>query len=466
MAFFTGCDFINLEPIGFSTNPGINNTILPEDTTVLSVSFDTSMDKLETQKSFSVRSAGGTVKGDLSWQGDTLFFTPLEPWLPGVRYTLSLDGIIYSRDGREERISHYVAFYALTTEAAPYGLAFTPADGASVGVSTAEGAFVRIVFSQPMDRQSTADALSIDGVSEKEYHWFDDDTVVELYPKNNLNPWTIYHWSLSSKARGRSGVPLGREISAQFVTDADRLLPAVSAVYPLIRGYAPGTWVSTGAEIEDGLGSGQAIGIEFTKPMDESVLRNIRFEPPLAGRTEMWNPAAVVFIPDRDLEPERIYTLYVSADSRDTAGLKMEREYAFSLTANIPYLTLLSLDAGSGELTPEQNGIYPAVVMLPEGIITVTLRFSHALNIQSQAAAVLGLSLSPYFPGTLGSISLRSAGWWSSDTLILQWEGIEKSLPGERHYYRLLLPGGRGGISDGTGSYLKEDNYFFIEGAP
>jgi hypothetical protein len=103
-------------------------------------------------------------------------------------------------------------------------------------------------------------------------------------------------------------------------------------------------------------------------------------------------------------------------------------------------------------------------VILPDGIVTVTLRFSHAFTTQAQAAAVLGLRLETYFPGTLQAVSLRSARWWSADTLILQWEGLEIGTTEEGCYYRLVLPGGRGGISDGAGSYLRENYTFFLLG--
>ncbi|MDR2072583.1 MAG: Ig-like domain-containing protein [Spirochaetaceae bacterium] len=430
------------------------------------VRFDTAMDKGETQKALSVSFAGGTVSGDLAWQGDDLFFTPLEFWLPGVRYTLNLAGTIYALDGRESRVVHHVPFYALTRETAPYGLSFSPPDGASVGVDPLGDAFIRVVFSQPMDRQSTADAFSLDGVSKREFRWSEDDMVMEVYPLDKLNPWTLYHWTLRNKARGRSGVPLGKEIGGTFITDADRLLPAVSEVYPLVKGGADSglRWIRTGAPMEDGFGSGQAIGVEFNKPMDESILRNIRFEPSLTGRAEMWTPLVMVFIPGRDPEPERIYTMYISGNSTDTGGLKMEKEFSLSFIAGIPYLTVLSLDAGQGPQDAEQNGIYPARTILPEGIVTVTLRFSYKLALQAQADAVLALSMEPYFPRTLRPVSLRSARWWSADTLIIQWEGIEPGSGTEEHYYRLSLPGGRGAIEDGKGSYLKEDLFFFFRG--
>jgi hypothetical protein len=148
----------------------------------------------------------------------------------------------------------------------------------------------------------------------------------------------------------------------------------------------------------------------------------------------------------------------------------MEKDFFFFFFADIPFLSVISLDAGFGETAPIQNDTYLAGVTLPEGICTITLRFSHAISPPSQSSIVLALRLETFFPGTLKPISFRSARWWSADTLVLQWEGIERSIKpvdsstaGEKHYYRLVLPGGRSGISDGKGSYLKEDTFFYLE---
>ncbi|MDR0447146.1 MAG: Ig-like domain-containing protein [Treponema sp.] len=460
--FLGSCkNFVNLEPIGFSVYPGTDNMVLPEEKTVLSVQFDTPMKKSETQKTLSVHSVAGSVKGDLFWSENKLVFIPLEPWLPGHRYSLSLEGTLYAQDGRDFRVSRHTAFYALNKNGAPHVLTFTPADGTSVGVNSEGRAFVSISFSQPMDCQSVIDAFYIDGVSERDFHWSAGDTVMEMHPKNKLNPWTVYRWSLNGKARGKNGVQLGKETSGHFITDADRILPAVREVFPLIKGNAAMGlwWIKTGANLTNGLGSGQAIGIEFNKAMDESVLRNIRFDPPLAGQSEMWKPDTVVFIPDRDPEPEKYYTLFVSG--ADTMGLKMEKEFTFSFVADIPYLKILFLDAGFGEIKPEPNGVYPAGAVFPEGLLTIAIRFSHMMN--SQGPTVLAIKLETYFPGNLKPLGFRSARWWSADTVVLQWEGIERNTTEDKHYYRLVLPGGRSGISDGKGSYLKEDMFFFLE---
>jgi hypothetical protein len=461
----SGCGFIDLRPIDYVSFPDRAETILPEKDSAVGIRFDTDMDRPETQKAFSVSLGGIAVKGDLRWNGRELYFVPLEGWLPGLRYTLSLAGTIFALDGREARTAHYVPFYALSKVELPYLVSFSPGDGESTGVSPDEGALIRLNFSVPMDRISVEDALSVNGFDEREIRWLDDDRIMEAVPGKNLSPWTVYRWTLSTAALSREGAPLAKEAGASFVTDTDRTLPGVIEVSPLVRAD-PGSglyWQKTGRELENGLGSGQAIGIVFSKAMADSALQAIRFEPALAGRTEWWTDKAVVFVPDRDPEPETAYTLIVSKTA-DRSGLSMESERRFYFCPDIPYLGILSLDTGGLSFAEPANGsLCPAPVAMPDGIIALSIRFSHPFSVEAKAAAVLALRLEPYFPGILSQPSLRSARWWSDDTLVLDWEGAEPGGDGEAHYYRLALPGGRGGIADGKGSYLREDYRFILE---
>jgi hypothetical protein len=75
---------------------------------------------------------------------------------------------------------------------------------------------------------------------------------------------------------------------------------------------------------------------------------------------------------------------------------------------------------------------------------------------------VTAVRFETYFPGTLKPVSLRSAHWWSDDLLDLDFEGIEPGTS-EAHYYRLTIPGGRG-VTNGRGSYFKENLSFIIQG--
>lgn len=460
----TSCGFVDLRPVGFSAFPDRAGAVLAGRNTAVGIRFDAKMDHGETQKAFSVTCNGAPVKGDLSWNNDELSFVPPEGWQAGLRYTLALDGTIFARDGRETRAMLYVPFYVLSANL-PYLTGFSPADGASVEIVSGGEAALVLRFSVPMDRFSVEDAVIIDGAGEREFRWSDDDKTLEVLPKKSLSPWTAYRWTLSGKARSREGAPLAKEASGLFVTDADRRLPSVTEVYPLVRleTGAGIRWQWTGRSLEDGLGSGQAVGVCFNKAMDDSALRAIRFEPALTGRCERWTDSSAVFIPDRDPEPETVYTLIVSAGAGDVSGLKMAKDYRFCFIPDIPYLTLLSLRAGSTCVDrPANNGFCGTSVIMPEGLLGITIRFSHLFTLDAKTGAARLLRLEPYFPGVTAPASLRSV-YWLDDTMLLEWEGAVPDSTGKPRYYRLVLPGGRGGVSDGRGSYLKEDFNFIVE---
>lgn len=459
----TGCGFIDLRPINCNPFPEKQGTILPSEKTPVGIRFNTAMDRFVTEKAFSVSAGSARIKGDLSWMDGGLSFVPVEGWRPGVRYMLALSGTILALDGRETQADLHIPFFAISAVELPLLTAFSPEDGASVGVNPEEGALLVLRFSVPMNRRSTEDALSVDGVSEREYRWSNDGMELEIRPRRNLSPWTVYHWNLGEKALSAEGAPLAKEAYASFVTDADRLLPEVLEAVPLMKAGAGLWWQRTGLALEDGLGPGQAVGICFNKPMDETAVRSIRFEPSLAGRYEWWTDSAAVFVPDRDPEPETVYTMIVSSDAKDRSGLKMEKDYRTFFIPDILRLSVISFETESVSVeAPENNGLFPVPVIEPDGILCVTLRFSHPFTVKAKTETVLALRLEPYFPGIIPQATFRSARWFSDDLLILEWEGA-KAEQEEAHYYRLTLPGGRGGIEDGRGSYFKEDTFFFLE---
>ena len=86
------CAIADLRPIGVETIPGEPYGVLEDYYTPVGLIFDTEMLETDTQQVVSVSFSGGSVEGDLQWEGNTLFFTPVAGWTAGRRYTLSLLG--------------------------------------------------------------------------------------------------------------------------------------------------------------------------------------------------------------------------------------------------------------------------------------------------------------------------------------------------------------------------------------
>jgi hypothetical protein len=454
------CGFADLRPIGIAVTPAETDTVLPGAYSPVMIEFDTEMERDATEGILQISSGMGTIAGDKYWKGNQLYFVPAPGWTAGVRYTLTLSGIVHSVDGRELRLEHFLSFYGINKNPPPLLEWHSPADGESVEAGNIPMEFR---FSRPMERLSVESSLSVEGMANKKFEWSADDTVLVVIPEKAIPAWTTCRWTLKNSAKSREGVPLAKTVSARFSADLDRLMPKVIRVFPAYN--SSGRWLPSGEMIENGLGPGQGIAVEFNKPMGENVTRSLRFEPSLAGRTEILTAKSVVFIPSRDPEPETAYTLIIPADTKDSGGLKLGEEFRISFVPDIPFLQVLAFKADG---VPETaGGDMGSVIAVPanagNGELYFTIRFSLQFTDAEKQNTALRISLVPFFPGTLEAPALCSAAWISDDRLRMKWERLMPGTANEAHYYKLLIPGGKGGINNGFGMYLKEDRFFFLE---
>lgn len=478
------CGFIDLRLIGFSIEPDTPDAVLSSEYGTVNITFNTEMDRQATEGIIKVTSDSGSVDGDVSWAGNTLIFRPVAPWTAGIRYALNASGMVRAADSRELRIEKVVFFYALNKSPVPQLESFAPSDGASVesvigdtGNLSGHSPVLELRFSCPMDRFSTETAFSIEGMSNKIFDWSDDDTRLRISPEKNLSPWKSYRWTLADSAKSREGVPLAKSLSARFITDADRLLPRVNGVYPAIF-TDDMYWQASGETLENGFGASQGIIIEFNKPMADNASNLIRFDPSLAGRAERISETAFVYIPNRDPQPETSYAIIISADAQDSGGMKMGEEFREHFTADIPYLRIISfnvdgtdaaIDLTNADTAKSGGDLYNGEALAVQadvpggGALRFTIGFSLPFELEAKQNIPRSISLAPFFPGTLPPIALRFVTWISDRHLRMEWEGLQPGTADELHFYRLAIPGGRGGIDTGNGMYMREDQYIMLE---
>lgn len=453
------CGFIDLRLIEYSITPDISGSVLEETFSPVIIKFDAEMEKTAAEKILQISSDAGVTKGDLSWEGNSLYFTPITGWTAGVRYTASLTGTARSVDGRELRLAHYVSFYAVNDNEPPLLEQHYPAAGESVGTN---GIVPEFHFSRPMDRITTESALSIEGTGNNILKWSDDSRTLNVIIENSLSPWTSYRWTLRDSAKSADGVPLPKTYSGYFTTNLDKLLPQVKRVYPVLS--SNGAWYPTGADIAAGLASGHGIAVEFNKPMGENVLRSLRFEPALTGRTEMLSENSIVYVLTRDPQ-QQIYTLTVSADTKDSEGLKIGADYRINFIPDIPYLNVMSISF-LNDYTAEDLISYTAIPVYAQSgtdELTFSIRFSLGFSNEEKINTVQKIYITPFFPGTLPPAALEYVEWLSDDCLFMRWEGIRGGNETANHYYKLVIPGGRTGINNGSEMYMKEDLIIYLE---
>jgi len=459
--FCITCGFMDLRPIEISTDPDKNDTLLPCPDTPVILSFDTEVNKNEAEGIMQITSDSGLVHGDRFWKGNNLYFVPAAGWTAGVRYTLSLAGIIRSIDGRELRVEQYVSFYAINRERPPLLIWNYPANGASTGT---EDVILEFHFSSPMERILVEASLIIDGIGNKSFEWSDNDTILRVIPDKPFAPWMFYHWTIKENAKSRDGVPVPKIFSGCFCTDRDKILPCVMEVFPVLN--TDGIWYPTGASIEAGLAKGNGIAVEFNKIMGENVLRSLRIEPALSGRIEQLSEKSIVYIFTKDPENNIVYTLIVSGDTRDSEGLKIGEDYKINFSPDIPFLNILSVKFDDNTVIDNfssSNNLFAVKPNPATGELYITFYFSMPFSTEEKKNSALKILLNPFFPRNLPSAALQYVHWISDDRLRMGWEDLKAGNNDENHYYKLTIPGGKGGIISDTGIYMKEDISIYLE---
>jgi hypothetical protein len=159
--------------------------------------------------------------------------------------------------------------------------------------------------------------------------------------------------------------------------------------------------------------------------------------------------------------------------------MKTGENFTVSFTADIPFLSVVSL-AADGVPQPETGRFMRIPVdSAGGGVFRFTIHFSLSFTEEAKKDTAFRITLKPFFPGTLMPVSLRFVEWLSGDRIRMEWEGVEAPSPGadetdgslpkdaEAHYYRLVVPGGKGGITTENGAengiYMAEDAIFYLE---
>jgi len=458
------CGIVDMRPVVVVTKPELAYQILEARDDSLHVTFSSEPEHLAAERAFLVKSPAGTIEGDFLWEGSGFIWEPVSPWDPGVRYRLILKGLIPILDGREASPEIDIPFFVLRSGSQPTLLRTIPGRGASVSVQAGSLPVLHLEFSEAMNKLETENAFTLKPTVDCDHTWNIEQTTLAITPRDQLSACIEYRWSLGAGARAQDGTPLGRSENGTFLTNLDAIPPRVERVYPVIR--SGDTWVEAAADIT-GLDAGHSLAILFSEQVDPvTAVSGIRIEPSLAGRADAIAPRLVVYTPERDWLPGQSLTLLVSGDVKDVSGLTTGEEYALRFMPIVPYLLIRSARSGLLETTSDLSGSSILAAELgnaPDGVCTLTLEFSAPFDAAGKTATGERISLATFFPSWLPSPALRDVCWLSDDTVALTWEGLRANEAGTINYYRLLIPGGQGGIHSGKDLFLQDDCSLYME---
>lgn len=304
--------------------------------TLISVRFSRSIvspDRLAVPELLPAFRCDPPASGSVVWiDSAMLLFRPDRPLRPGVRYTCSLSPDLTDQSGTSLGRSYSWSFTTL----APTVLSVSPAPNAR-RVALREP--LRIVFSQPVDRQVLESALSVSPPMPGTL----DDTVL---------PDGTQVVTYTPNAEWQAGV--GYTVALPDKTADGRPLLATpyrwgftTAPKPALIGRFPGEGQL--------LPPGGSVRLIFSTPIDAAALRdNLRIEPSVANLRVVTNDGEARI--DAQLQSATLYTITIPAALTDRAGTALGRDYQvrFFTAPAAPSLTLPEATGRVIRMLPDQ----------------------------------------------------------------------------------------------------------------
>jgi hypothetical protein len=451
------CSFVSLEHLTIDTNPAHDGAVLPAGDAV-SVAFSIEPDRTSAEHAFKLSSAAGTSAGDFTWTGNGFSFSPVPPLKKGYLWTLSVIGAIKAKDGRSFDVSKSVSFFSGSSSGLMTLDSFSPAQGSTVGTDAA----LILDFSRAVDPHLFRSNFILSPSTDYDLAWSADCHSATLSPKPGWRTLSTYAWQVKADLADEAGVPMACPYAGGFVVQAEGTAPALVSVGPAL--FADGRFSPLSVGL-DKLGYRDAIYLRFDKEVTrESVSAAVKITPAVKGRVLQDGPTNFAFVPEEGFAAGTIYKLCVQSGVADLAGNTMREEYLQWFSPQVVALRVAAIHiAGDAAISDFGDGYcYGFTPQIPDESALVALEFSSPIvdAAQRQRTVVL-VSCSSLFPAAL-SPELKSAQWVSDTRLELSYAGFSPSTLSKTYYYKLLLPGGVGGIGDGAGGTMEADVWLVL----
>jgi hypothetical protein len=451
------CSLVSLESLAISTEPAADGeTVPPEGPIKVSFSIEPKHDSAES--AFKLNSAAGASSGDFRWSGRELSYYPVPPLKKGCRWTLSLAGKVKALDGRSFDVDEAVSFFAGSSSSLLTIDSFKPALGATVSTN----ASIILGFSRKIDQTIFARNFSLSPSTGYDASWSADGKTVTLAPKTRWTSLSTYSWQVKAELADADGVGMARAYEGAFIVQEDGAAPSIVSARPAL--FADGELSPLAAGLGE-LGYRDAIYLSFSEEVTlESVSGAVKISPTLRGRILQDGPAGFAFVPEEGFAARTRYKLTVLASVADLAGNEMSEDYVAWFEPRVADLKILRafINGGSAVSGFGDAYCYGLAPSISDGSGTIALEFNVSITDPAERDRIVSLiSCSSLFPSSL-SPALKSVQWASLSRLELTYAGFSASTASRTYYYKLLIPGGESGISDGSGGTMEKDLWLVI----
>jgi len=460
----TGCygDDMFERPRVVSVTPGRDiTTVLPDARVV--IAFSKKMDTVKTNTEFSLSSSSGSIDGYFAWDedGKTLTFTPKTYISMAEKYTIRVTESAEDADGNDLDEEFLSTFYTGGDLGLPRVVSYTP-DANSTG--NPENGTVSITFSEPVLMSSVYNGISVSPAVEGSFTISPDGTSVVFTPRYGFSFGVTYTVDVSGSVKDEAGNPLLTPLTFRFTVGDDFTKPLVTAYQNTIPALAlDENLIVNGAEKD------RSITLDFSEDiLTEELESAVSISPsvPFYISTSTVTSGGVTFTRGvinftENLQCEETYTLRINSVITDLQNNQLDHDYRFVFITDgagsvTPVVTQIGdIDNGDNSIDVWAPGDIPVLDGEKSGLTglydDIGIEFSAVIN---PSTLVVQIEI---VAGQGGIPSVVNIDWPSSVTP--QFTRVKFGLYQvvEGNTYRVTVKGGKNGLKDSLGNYMKED---------
>ena len=227
----TGCDlFQHLQhmdaPSVVLSDPA-DQLVKAEDLPVVSLTFSSEMNRIETEQAFSLTEGGKVLVGDFSWEGSTLKFSPCNRINDNKEYLLTVLKDAEDEWGNSLERDWFYSFSTRSEQVPPELIAACPEDFSLLeGLRTP----LTLTFSEPVDQESFRKSLHLSPDFIRTFSWDEASMSVTLIPLEDYQAGQDFTLEISEELLDLSGNCLKEEISLLYRI-RDEIPPAVLRLF-------------------------------------------------------------------------------------------------------------------------------------------------------------------------------------------------------------------------------------------
>lgn len=470
----SSCNLVDFSQLDVTTFPAGRDLVVSGTVTEVWLQFNQKTDKDSVEQAVSLSTEAGHVVYDTAWDDNRLILKPLEPWKAGIRYTLSAKGTVSGSGSRSFLVDVQSTFYIDTDTNPPVLLGITPLEDDIVSQNQP----VTFTFSQPVTAQELDRHILIAPAHDITITTSNNGRTVTIQPDKNWTGLTRYQWTIVDTLPGESGVAVLEKYTGTFRTLADLNAPEQPEIYAYNMNLEDGQLHPV-----DVLAKGYGVVFSFDEGVVfDSFKKKIAIEPETSLNYRQLNQSTfLVFPQDTIWLPEQEYTLTIAEGLEDLSGNKTAESFVFSVSPNIPELSVISVynypesPTGPTSFTGEdmmiKNNVHIINNDTPPGTShTFTITLSEPLNRTEAQRFVSALSFEPFFPHYLPRPELATVLFNPSANpreirvkYIWHTSFSNTGLEEERMYYLFSIKSGKTGFITDSGSFFPEDLSIYLE---